>query len=163
MKRLIIFLTIIAGFYNINLAQETFNWTDSIFKVGQTRNIHLSTACDGPCTVYPCYDLGDNKQTYDTLISFLKSNEGISIVFIWHTTTIGSSQYNFQTSKIFAEGLIEELIRLGVNKQQIAAIGFGESRPLVKEEELKEIEDRNLRFLMDWINKRIEVIITSTP
>ncbi|KAA3640115.1 MAG: hypothetical protein DWQ02_02525 [Bacteroidetes bacterium] len=53
-----------------SLTQNTFSWNDSKFYVGQSRNIKLERAFDGPCTVRPCYDYGNNKQTYDTLITF---------------------------------------------------------------------------------------------
>lgn len=163
MKELLIILTLTVGLGFLSTAQGSFSWTDSTFQVGQTRNIRLSIAHDGPCTAGPCYDYGDNKQIYDTLVSFFTRNQNISVTFIWNTSTSGSSQYNFYTSKRFAEVLIKELIRLGISEKRIAATGLGESRPLINEIELKKIEDRNKRFEADRRNNRIQIIITSAP
>lgn len=163
MKKLLSILTLTFGIMSLSYSQNTFNWTDNSFQVGQTRNIRLLMAFDGPCTAKPCYDYSDNKQTYDTLVTFLLNNKDVSLAFIWHTGTAGSSRYNFYYSKRVAEGLIKELIRLGISEKRMTAIGLGESRPIVSEEELKTIEDKDERLEADRQNNRIEIIITSAP
>ncbi|MCR6640597.1 MAG: hypothetical protein NVV82_16750 [Sporocytophaga sp.] len=163
MKRILFILTLIIGLYSTVTAQETFNWNDSIFNVGQTRNVQISTAPQGPCGLYPCYEYRDNKLTFDTLIIFLNKNKGIAFAFIWHTGTFGSSDYNWHHSKKMANGLLNELIRLGINESRIATIGLGESRPIISEEEIKSIKDDDKKFQLGSINKRIEIIITVVP
>ena len=163
MKILRLFLILFLGLGSLVNAQTSFDWIDSTFEVGQKRNIQLLQAYDGPCTVYPCYDYLDNKLTYDTLTSFLKNNPGISVSFIWHTSTAGSDEYNFHLSKKMANGLVEELIRLGIKKERVNAIGLGESCPIIKEVELQMMEESEVRFQADRKNKRIELIITTVP
>lgn len=163
MKRILFILTLIIELYSTVTAQETFNWNDSIFIVGQTRNVKISTAPQGPCGLYPCYEYRDNKLTFDTLITFLNKNKGIAFAFIWHTGTFGSSDYNWHHSKKMANGLLNELIRLGIHERRITAIGLGESRSIISEEEIKSIEDQNKKGQLDSVNRRVEIIITTVP
>lgn len=161
-KILLIVNVLFLGKLNILCAQNTFNWYDSTYAIGQTKLIRLVMDVDGPCTLKPCYE--NNKQTYDTLIYFLKLHQNVSVVFLWHTATIGSSQYNFYRSKRNAQGLIDELIQLGIIEDRVSAMGMGESQPKINEIELKKIKDIDKRFETDVrLNNRIEIIITSTP
>lgn len=57
---------------------------------------------------------------------------------------------------------MKELARLGINEKRITAIGLGESRPLIYENDLQLIEDKIKRLKADMKNERIEIIITST-
>jgi len=62
---------------------DTFNWSDSIFKVESKREIELIVdPYGGTCSVYPCYR--NNEKVYDTLIWFLKSNDSIKIQIASH-------------------------------------------------------------------------------
>ena len=161
MKR-ILFLPLIIGLYSRVLAQDTFNWNDSLVKIGQTRNIRIFMDYKS-CNLIPWYKYDDNKLTLDTVITFLNKNNDISIALIWHTGTLGSSQYNFYYSKKLADALLKELISLGVSERRITAIGLGESRPIISEEEIKSIDDHDRKIQLDSINRRIEIIITSVP
>jgi hypothetical protein len=161
-KHIIIFIL----FFGLNqslISQETFDWKDTIFTVGQSKNIVLRLAFDGPCTVYPCYNYAENKTTYDTLINFLKKNKNLTVVSIWTTSTIGSSEFNFDRSKKGASGLIEELKKQGINSDRIASVGIGEAKPLITENEINKITDNEIRHKTDLKNERIEIIITSAP
>ncbi len=144
-------------------AQDTFSWSDSIVKIGQTRNIRINVTLGGSCTMIPWYEYGDNKLTLDTLLTFLNKNNDISIALIWHTGTLGSSQYNFYYSKKLADALLKELIRLGISEKKITTIGLGESRPIISEEEIKSIKDHDKKIQLDSVNRRVEIIITSVP
>ncbi|HEY9044294.1 MAG TPA: hypothetical protein VIN08_00275 [Ohtaekwangia sp.] len=146
--------------YTTSFAQGNFNWTDTLLTVGQTRTIHLSRAFDGPCTTKPCYTYYQNQNTYDTLLSFLNSNENVSVVFLWHTWTEDCYAYNFHVSQKMAQGLINELIKHGIGEKRIAAVGLGEARPLISVAELNKI-DPTKRFSVDRKNSRIEMIIVS--
>jgi outer membrane protein OmpA-like peptidoglycan-associated protein len=163
MKRLLIILTLTIGLAKPLHAQEKFNWTDTTLSAGQTRTIQLMRAFNGSCDLKPCYDYGGNKQTYDTLVSFLKANKEISLAFLWHTWTYDDSGFNLHISKRMADGLIKELIRQGIEEKRISAIGLGESKPLVSENELQRIHDSKKRNEADRRNWRIEVVVTSAP
>jgi outer membrane protein OmpA-like peptidoglycan-associated protein len=162
MKQILFILTLFIGVYNKVLAQQSFNWSDSIVKIGETRNIRITMDYKS-CNLIPWYKYDDNKLTLDTLVTFLHNNTDISAALIWHTGTLGSSQYNFYYSKKLADALLKELIRIGISERRITAIGLGESRPIISEEEIKSIDDHDRKIQLDSINRRIEIIITSVP
>jgi outer membrane protein OmpA-like peptidoglycan-associated protein len=87
----------------------------------------------------------------------------VGVNLVWHTWTEESSDYNLAVSKRMSEGLIVELIQQGIDKNRIAAIGFGEARPIFTEDELDKITDFKKRSEMDRMNERVEVIIVSAP
>ncbi|MCR6640598.1 MAG: OmpA family protein [Sporocytophaga sp.] len=164
MKRLLSILILTFSFYHLAVAQEKFDWNDSIFKVGQTRNIPLALLYNGSSTLICSEDVyGINKLTFDSLVTFLNKNTEISAALIWHTGTIGSAKYNFLFSNKVAESLLKELIRLGISAKRITATGLGESRPIISEEEIKNNEDDDKKFQLDRINRRVEIIITAAP
>ncbi len=47
-----------------------------------------------------------------------------------HTDSVGSSSYNRRLSMLRARAVSHELVAYGLNARQIAARGFGESRPI---------------------------------
>jgi len=47
-----------------------------------------------------------------------------------HTDSVGSSSYNRRLSMLRARAVAHELVAYGLNARQIAARGFGESRPI---------------------------------
>nr|MCR4941392.1 OmpA family protein [Campylobacter sp.] len=49
-----------------------------------------------------------------------------------HTDNLGNKQYNKTLSQKRANAVKKELVKLGVSKDKIKAIGYGEERPLVK-------------------------------
>ncbi len=162
MTKLLAVLTLNLASNCLLLAQAKFSWADTIPRVGQMRSIQLARAFDGSCTVRPCYEYYHNKETYDTLVSFLKKNDKVCVAFFWHTWTYDDYEYNLHISKRMADGLIEELVRQGISEDRIGAIGLGESRPLFSEAELKTMKDdeRNRRDRENW---RVDVLITSAP
>lgn len=163
MIKSLVTITLAFGLLTSLYGQENFNWTDTVFIVGQTRTVKLKRAFNGPCTAKPCYDFSTNKQTYDTLVDFLIRNKEVFVNLVWHTWTEDSPDYNLAVSKKMSEGLIVELIRQGIDKKRISAIGFGEARPIFPENELERIADYKLRSEKDRMNERVEVIIVSAP
>jgi hypothetical protein len=142
--------------------KHSFNWSDTTFRIGSIRIVHLSRAFDGPCTVKPCYDYRNNKSVYDTIVSFLNRNQKISVAFLWHTRTIETPDYNLAISKRMAAGIIAELVRQGIDTNRLSAIGLGESMPIINEEELNAIKDHKERSHADRSNERVEIIILAT-
>ena len=139
--------------------KQSFNWSDTTLRIGSIRAVHLSRAFDGPCTQKPCYDYRNNKPVYDTIVSFLKRNQKVSVAFFWHTRTIETPDYNLAVSKRMATGIIAELVRQGIDANRISAIGLGESMPLITEEELNAIKDGKQKSQADRCNERIEIMI----
>lgn len=60
---------------------------------------------------------------------FLKQT-GLYAVIEGHTSNTSSAPYNYQLSQKRAVKVRAELIKLGVNSNQVRAMGFGESSPL---------------------------------
>lgn len=85
----------------------------------------------------------------DKIAHYLKSNPGLKIIISGHTDNQGSQDYNLQLSIKRAESIKSALIKKGINKSRIQAIGRGESEPLAPN------DSEENRFK----NRRIEIEI----
>jgi outer membrane protein OmpA-like peptidoglycan-associated protein len=65
------------------------------------------------------------------LMTFLKENPKVSINIIGHTDNVGNASYNEILSKRRAESVRNYLLKSGINDQRVAAIGKGQSEPMV--------------------------------
>lgn len=74
----------------------------------------------------------DSYSELNSLVDFLNSNEGIKIEIIGHTDDQGSASYNLKLSKDRAISVMEYLSSKGISKERLSATGFGESKPMLK-------------------------------
>lgn len=73
----------------------------------------------------------DSHSELNSLVEFLKSNEGIKIEIIGHTDDQGSASYNLKLSKDRAMSVMEYLSSNGITKERLSAVGFGKNKPIV--------------------------------
>lgn len=106
---------------------NTFNWDDSFFEIGDSREIYLDPYYCSRRTV-DCYE--NNKQVYDTLVNFLKVNPNIKIEISFHSDHRGSVNYNQKLTERRAEVTKGVLLEKGVSIRQIESLGYGETMPL---------------------------------
>ena len=66
----------------------------------------------------------------DKIAKYLKSNPNLNIIISGHTDNVGPKDYNLQLSIKRAESIKSALIKKGINKSRIQAVGKGESEPL---------------------------------
>jgi len=67
-----------------------------------------------------------------------------------HTDSVGSAQDNLSLSQKRSKNVVDLLVRLGIDRERLKAVGYGESRPIVKE-----VTSGNRQK-----NRRIVVVVT---
>ena len=87
-----------------------------------------------------------SKMLVDKIATLLKENDTIKIEISGHTDSDGTKKNNLRLSKMRAERIKKYLVKQGIEKRRIKAVGYGESRPLVPNNSLKNKE----------INRRVE-------
>lgn len=66
----------------------------------------------------------------EAVAAFLKAHEVFTVRLEGHTDSKGSEAYNQALSQARAQAVAAELTRLGVKKERISAVGFGELQPI---------------------------------
>lgn len=72
----------------------------------------------------------ESKNELDKIVSYLNSNEQISMEIIGHTDSEGSKSFNLQLSKDRAKTVKKYLVSKGINHRRLKTFGFGESQPV---------------------------------
>jgi peptidoglycan-associated lipoprotein len=72
----------------------------------------------------------ESKKVLDSLIIILKQNPGVAVEIASHTDSRSDSAYNFTLSQKRAQTCVDYLIGRGISKDRLAAVGYGESRPV---------------------------------
>ena len=69
-----------------------------------------------------------------TVFSLMEANPEIIVEIQSHTDNKGSEQYNVKLSQSRAESVVSYLISKGIKKERLKAKGYGESKPIAKNE-----------------------------
>ncbi|MBM3178596.1 MAG: OmpA family protein [Bacteroidetes bacterium] len=64
------------------------------------------------------------------VVSFLKENPSVRIEIQGHTDSQGSDQYNLTLSQGRSQSVVDYLVGQGVDRNRLAAKGFGETKPI---------------------------------
>lgn len=86
------------------------------------------------------------------LLSLMKRNRSIRIEISGHTDAIGSKAFNKKLSLKRAERVKRYLVRRGIRKDRLVAVGYAFEKPLVEEGTKEEMKK----------NRRVEIKILST-
>jgi peptidoglycan-associated lipoprotein len=73
----------------------------------------------------------ESKEELDGLIALLNDNPNVAIELSAHTDRKGSAEYNERLSQRRAESVVDYLIRAGIAKDRLVAVGKGKSSPKV--------------------------------
>jgi len=77
----------------------------------------------------------ESKNVLDTtLFALMKANPELVVQVESHTDSKGSDAYNLKLSQKRAESVVQYLVSKGINAKRLTAKGFGESKPLVPNE-----------------------------
>lgn len=68
--------------------------------------------------------------TLDSVAASLREWSDVRVQVEGHTDSVGADAYNLQLSKARAEAVRDYLVAKGVDRSRLAAIGYGESKPL---------------------------------
>lgn len=71
-----------------------------------------------------------SKEILDKLIEFLTLNDNIVIEIRAHTDARGNDDYNLKLSQKRAQSVVDYLIKGGISKERLQAMGKGETEPL---------------------------------
>lgn len=73
--------------------------------------------------------LPESTKALDSLLIMLNDNPNITIELAAHTDSKGSDAYNKNLSQRRAESVVNYLIKHGIAKDRLTAVGYGEERP----------------------------------
>ncbi|MCG7198950.1 OmpA family protein [Marinobacter pelagius] len=82
----------------------------------------------------------------------LKGQPDLKVELAGHTDSVGSEAYNQQLSQQRAEAVRDYLLDLGVDPDQLTAVGYGESRP-IRSNDTEEGRERNRRVEFNVVSE----------
>lgn len=94
-----------------------------------------------------------SKHELNKLYDFMKSNPTVSIEVSGHTDSRGNDEYNMRLSKDRAQAVVNYLVRNGISSSRLKAIGYGETRPIARNEN----SDLTDNPVGRQLNRRIEI------
>lgn len=105
-------------------AQHNFNWTDSVFQVGQIKRVNVEYQLSGGC-----YPIKESLLVLDTIAEFLKKNKNLRIEIATHSDFRGNSKMNNKLTELQALRVVDYLIVKGINANRLKFKGYGELYP----------------------------------
>lgn len=96
-----------------------------------------------------------SKYELNKLYDFLKANPSVKIEVSGHTDSRGNDDYNLRLSRDRAQAVVDYLIRNGVASSRLKAVGYGETRPIARNEN----PDLTDNPIGRQLNRRIEISI----
>lgn len=87
----------------------------------------------------------ESKKELDKLVIILKETPNVSVIINSHTDEQGTDDYNMKLSEKRAQSVVDYLISKGISPTRLAAKGFGESQPLIKNASTEEEHQKNRR------------------
>lgn len=94
-----------------------------------------------------------SKHELNKLYDFMKSNPSVSIEVSGHTDSRGNDDYNMRLSKDRAQAVVDYLVRNGISASRLRAVGYGETRPIARNEN----PDLTDNPVGRQLNRRIEI------
>jgi outer membrane protein OmpA-like peptidoglycan-associated protein len=86
----------------------------------------------------------------DRIVKIMTERPEMHVEIAGHTDNIGSDEFNQGLSERRANAVVKYIISKGINKARITAVGYGEKRPLVSNDDEKDGRE---------INRRVEIKI----
>jgi outer membrane protein OmpA-like peptidoglycan-associated protein len=90
----------------------------------------------------------------DSIQHFMFLNPSVLLELGFHTDTRGSESFNQFHSEKWANETKEMLVRRGVSKERITAVGYGESQPLVSDTVINATKDKVYAEKLHALNRR---------
>lgn len=82
----------------------------------------------------------------DKIVDLMVLNDNLQIEINSHTDTRGSDKYNMKLSQGRAQSCVDYIISKGISKDRVKAVGYGETRPLVSDEEIAKMVPKSEEF-----------------
>ena len=138
-------------------AQSNFNLSDTLFSIGQKYELkEIRFYFEGNDRI-----ANESKNELDSVAYFLKRNPHLIVEISTHTDSRGSANSNLMLSQSRSEWLRNYIIQQGVNPKNISAKGYGESEPIIQEEEINKYRnsDKDEYKRLHQRNRRTELKI----
>ncbi|MEM6631893.1 MAG: OmpA family protein [Bacteroidota bacterium] len=115
MKRLFVYLFLVAVSYSFSFSQEFF--IDTVF------------------FDFDMYDLREEGEgTIDSALAKIEEHPSYYIEIFGHTDNIGTEYYNLELSRLRAQQVYDKLVEKGMDKARVYFDGFGTERPAATNE-----------------------------
>lgn len=72
----------------------------------------------------------ESHASLDMVVSFFKSNPGITFEIAGHTDDEGAEDYNLTLSQGRAQSIVDYLVKQGIDSSRLIARGYGETQPI---------------------------------
>jgi outer membrane protein OmpA-like peptidoglycan-associated protein len=82
----------------------------------------------------------------DKVITVLNSNKNLNIELSSHTDARGNDAYNMRLSQGRAQSCVDYMLSKGIKKDKIHAKGYGETKPIIPEEEINKMVPKSEEF-----------------
>jgi len=92
----------------------------------------------------------ESYEELNKMVSFMEANPQVNVEIAGHTDNIGSAAVNKKLSQQRANKVVEYLTGKGIDRRRLNAVGYGEERPIVSNDD--EVMGRE-------INRRVEFIV----
>jgi outer membrane protein OmpA-like peptidoglycan-associated protein len=82
----------------------------------------------------------------DKIFDYLQLNDNFSIEINAHTDTRGSDKLNLKLSQARAQSCVTYLLSKGITKERLLPTGYGETKPLISDEEIAKMVPKSEEF-----------------
>lgn len=103
----------------------------------------------------------ESRAELERLNKLMLENPTLKIEISGHTDSRGSDAYNQKLSENRAKAVVDYLINLGIKKERMVYVGFGEQKPILTDDEINKIKLESAREAAHQENRRTEFKILS--
>lgn len=100
-----------------------------------------------------------SKSELDKVYELMQQNPSLVIEFSAHTDSRGNDAYNLQLSQKRAQSCVDYLINKGISKNRLIAKGYGETQPVITDEEINKLTTEEEKEAAHQQNRRTEIKI----
>ena len=129
---------------------------DSVFEVGdKLKSPQIAFQLSAGSYILPKY-----QDSVRVIADFLNKNPKINIEIGVHSDIRGAEESNERFTKIEANRVKEMLIdKFSIPEERVVAKGYGESEPIITQEEISKAETGDEKERLYGINRRVEIKI----
>jgi outer membrane protein OmpA-like peptidoglycan-associated protein len=103
----------------------------------------------------------ESKAELERLNKLMIENPTLKIELSGHTDSRGSDAYNQKLSENRARAVVDYLINLGISKDRLVFVGYGEQKPILTDDEINKLKLESEREEAHQQNRRTEFKILS--
>ena len=145
----------------LDLILQRMDYTPEVEKVDIPMNSTMQNLQEGKRlilrNIFFDYNLATlrsrSKHELNKLYEFMKNNPSAKIQVSGHTDSRGDDAYNLRLSQDRAQAVVDYLVRNGIESSRLTAVGYGETRPIARNEN----EDLTDNPIGRQLNRRIEI------